>query len=125
MSSTVQTSPNERDVYSTNSKQILVTRDPVYTHPTIRQGHYIGRKPHNYLYFAIFVTFINPILGPIAILFALKSDSAYKEGDVNYALKWSNYAFLFGMISIVMSVIIGVALAFALTGPGLSGRHSY
>jgi len=119
------TTPNEKDVYTTNSKQILVTRDPVYVHPTIRQGHYIGPKPHNYLPFAIFVTILNPVLGPIAILFAKKSDSAYEAGDVNYSNKWSNYAFLTGMIGIVVSVIFGIAITFALTGPGLGGRQSY
>lgn len=119
------TTANEKDVYSTNSKQVLVTRDPVYTHPTIRQGQYIGAKPHNYLTFAIFTTIINPVVGPIAILFAKKSDTAYKNGDVNYSMKWSNHAFLTGMIAIVTSVILGVVIAFTLIGPGVSGRHSY
>ncbi|XP_005099153.1 uncharacterized protein LOC101852245 [Aplysia californica] len=119
------TTPAPPEVYSTNSKQLLVTRDPVYVHPTIRQGHFVGLKPHNYLYFAIVATLINPVIGAVAIVFALKSDSAFNDGDVHYATKWSNYAFLTGIIGIVTSVILGVAIGFALAGPGLRGGHSY
>ena len=62
--------PNQMDIYRTNSKQMLVTRDPLFVHPTIKQGHYIGRQPHSYFPLAVFVTIINPVLGPIALVFA-------------------------------------------------------
>lgn len=60
------------DLYRTSSKMILVTRDPVYSHKAIVQGQYIGPKPYNYLTLAILVTIINPILGPVSILFSGK-----------------------------------------------------
>ncbi|XP_059172106.1 uncharacterized protein LOC131953089 isoform X1 [Physella acuta] len=122
---TAMTTPVENDVYRTTSKQILVSRDPIYVHPEIIRGQYIGREPHTYLPFAIMVTIINPILGPIAILFAFMSKRSYRDGDLNYAYKWSNYAFLAGMITIVASSVFYIAIGFALSGPGLRGGHSY
>ncbi|KAH9518841.1 hypothetical protein Btru_006380 [Bulinus truncatus] len=119
------TTPVEDDVYRTNSKQILVSRDPIYVHPEIIRGQYIGREPHTYLPFAIMVTIINPILGPIAILFSFMSRRSYKDGDLNYAYKWSNYAFLSGMITIIASTLLYIAIGFALSGPSLRGGHSY
>ncbi|CAG5128266.1 unnamed protein product [Candidula unifasciata] len=120
------TTPFEGDVYKTGSKQILVTRDPIYVHPAVtKQGNYIGRQPHDYLPLAICVTVLNPLLGPIAILFAFKSSKSFTDGDIIYATKWSNYAFLTSMLVIVTSCLAYVALAFALSGPELRGGHSY
>ncbi|GFR81691.1 hypothetical protein ElyMa_000609900 [Elysia marginata] len=119
------TTVNQMDIYRTNSKQMLVTRDPIFVHPTIRQGHYIGRQPHTYFPLAVFVTILNPALGPIAIVFALMSRNSYRDGDLLYATKWSNYAFLAGMITIAASVIIYVTIFFAVAGPGLRGGHTY
>ena len=64
------TSPNQPDVYDTNTKQILVTRDPVFCHPAIRNGVIVGRQPHTYFPLAIVMTIVNPLLGPVALLFA-------------------------------------------------------
>lgn len=46
--------------------------DPVFVNRTVINGHYIGRKPHNYLPLAIVATILNPLIGPIAIVFASK-----------------------------------------------------
>ncbi|RUS75447.1 hypothetical protein EGW08_016797 [Elysia chlorotica] len=119
------TTINDKDIYRTNSKQMLVTRDPLFVHPTIRQGHYIGRQPHSYLPLAVFVTIINPVLGPIALVFALMSRSSYKDGDLPYATKWSNYAFLAAMITVAASVVIYIAIFFAVAGPSVKGGHVY
>ncbi|BFZ15957.1 hypothetical protein BsWGS_18996 [Bradybaena similaris] len=120
------TTPVGGDIYKTDSKQILVTRDPVYVRPAITKDViYLGRKPHDYLPLAICVTVLNPLLGPIAIWFAFKSSKSYYEGDVIYATKWSNYAFLMGMLIIITSCLMYIALAFALSGPELRGGHSY
>ena len=64
------TTPHQPDVYDTNSKQILVTRDPVYNHPAIRNGVIVGVQPKTYLVLAIVLTIFNPVLGPVAIIFA-------------------------------------------------------
>ncbi|KAK3787587.1 hypothetical protein RRG08_025917 [Elysia crispata] len=85
---------NELDIFRTNSKELLVIRDPLFVHPSIKDGHYVGREPHSYFPLAVFVTVINPALGPIALIFALMSKKSYKDGDLLYAVKWSNYAFL-------------------------------
>lgn len=70
------TSPNVGpDYYESSSKwskEILVTKDPVFVNRTVINGHYIGRKPHNYLPLAIIATILNPLIGPIAIVFASK-----------------------------------------------------
>ena len=61
---------NELDIFRTNSKELLVIRDPLFVHPSIKDGHYVGREPHSYFPLAVFVTVINPALGPIALIFA-------------------------------------------------------
>ena len=64
------TTPTQPDLYQTSGKQVLVTRDPVFTHPAIHQGHYIGQQPHSYLPLALIVTILNPLIGPFAIVYA-------------------------------------------------------
>ena len=58
--------------YNMGDKAILVTRDPVFVNKNIINGRYIGVRPHTYLPLALAVTILNPILGPIGILFACK-----------------------------------------------------
>ena len=53
-------------------KAILVTRDPVFVNKNIINGRYIGVRPNTYLPLAIVVTVLNPLLGPVGILFACK-----------------------------------------------------
>lgn len=64
------TTPVSGDVYDTNHKQILVTRDPVYCHPAIQNGVIVGRQPYDYLPLAIICAVFNPLLGPVAIVFS-------------------------------------------------------
>ena len=112
MSAQMTTTPND----SAKSEEILVTVDPVYKHPNIRQGHYLGPKPNSYLTLAIISTIVNPLLGPVAIYYAQKSSSAYNDGDIDNAKKWAKYAFRVGLGSIVFSVILAAILAIALVG---------
>ena len=71
------TTPNESQYYFDDSnawtKDFLVTRDPVFVNKTVINGEYIGRQPETYIWLAIFVTVINPLVGPIAILFSGKT----------------------------------------------------
>ena len=70
-------SANQTHVYETNSKQILVTRDPVYNHPAVHIGRngeviIVGQQPPTYLPLAVVLVIFNPILGPIALMFSCK-----------------------------------------------------
>jgi hypothetical protein len=65
------TSPSD-DVYDTSGKQVIVTRDPVFHHPAIKKGVIIARQPPDYLVLSIVMTVINPLLGPIALVFSCK-----------------------------------------------------
>ena len=53
-------------------KEILVTKDPVFVNKNIIDGRYIGKRPENYVVLAIIVSVLNPLLGPIAVLFSCK-----------------------------------------------------
>ncbi|XP_041366772.1 uncharacterized protein LOC121381514 isoform X2 [Gigantopelta aegis] len=119
------TTPVAGDVYRTPSKQVLVTRDPVFTQPTIYQGHYIGIKPPNYLWLSILVTIINPLFGPIALLFTYMSNRAYSNGDLKYSEKWSHYALLMSMITIVVSLVMYIAIGFALSPLSTKGGYAF
>lgn len=111
------------DLYRTSSKMILVTRDPVYSHKAIVQGQYIGPKPYNYLTLAILVTIINPILGPVSILFSVMSDRAYKRGDLSYSFKWSMHSFFWSVVTIVASIVLYMAIGFALSSINTRGGY--
>ncbi|OWF43307.1 uncharacterized protein LOC110459944 [Mizuhopecten yessoensis] len=120
--------PNDSEYYySDNSKwtkDILVTRDPVFVNKAVVNGEYIGRKPHTYIYLAIAVTVLNPLLGPFAIMFAVMSTRSYDDGDIKSAVKWANYSFMLGMMTIGISVILYIAIGFSLSGLGTKGGHA-
>lgn len=60
-----------KDIYSiTTSKQVLVTKDPIFVRKDVLNGRYIGRKPDNHMIVALFLCVFNPIFGPIALTFA-------------------------------------------------------
>ncbi|XP_064603472.1 uncharacterized protein LOC135468914 [Liolophura sinensis] len=117
------TTPNKIKYGMDMPKEVLVTRDPTYTHPAIVQGNYVGPKPHNYLPLAIICTVINPLVGPIAILFAVMSDRSYASGDLRYATKWSSYAFFTCIVSIIVSTVLGIAIGFSLSRIGQRGGY--
>ncbi|KAJ8298679.1 hypothetical protein KUTeg_022739 [Tegillarca granosa] len=106
-------------------KQILVSRDPVFVNKTVIGGHYIGRKPYNYLPLAIFVTIFNPILGPLGIIFSVMSNRSYYDGDLKYSQKWANYSFMCSMLTIGISIIVYIAIGFSLSEMGFRGGQSY
>jgi hypothetical protein len=53
------------------------------------------------------------------------SRRALNEGDLKFADKWGQYAFLMCMITIVASIVLYIAIGFALTSLGIRGGHSY
>ncbi|GAB1599830.1 uncharacterized protein LOC115217430 isoform X1 [Argonauta hians] len=113
--SLIRMTTENTDLYRTNSKMILVTRDPVYSNKTIVQGHYIGPKPYNYLPLAIFVTIINPFLGPVSIFLSVMSNRAYAQGDLKYAQKWSLNSFFWSTVSIVVAIVVYIAIGFSIS----------
>ncbi|XP_060070033.1 uncharacterized protein LOC132550052 [Ylistrum balloti] len=121
-------SPNDSQYYysdnSTWTKDFLVTRDPVFVNKAVVNGEYIGRQPHTYIYLAIAVTVLNPLLGPFAIMFAVMSSRSYDDGDVKTALKWANYAFMLSMMTIGISIIVYIAIGFSLSPLGTKGGHT-
>ncbi|KAL8593821.1 hypothetical protein ACOMHN_064018 [Nucella lapillus] len=119
------TTANQPEAFEISTKEILVTLDPVYSHPAIQDGHYVGRQPSTYLPLAILLTVVNPVLGPVALVFAYLSDRAFKRGDLPYANKWSRYTFLACMIVIIASLVIYVAIGFSLSKIRSSGGHSF
>jgi hypothetical protein len=63
--------PTVSDVYTlSTSKQVLVSKDPLYVRKDVVNGHYIGRQPENYMLIAILLCVLNPLCGPIALIFA-------------------------------------------------------
>lgn len=65
------TTPTQPDVYSiSTSKQVLVTKDPVFVRKDVLNGRYIGRKPENYMLIAMVLCVLNPLFGPVALFFA-------------------------------------------------------
>ena len=62
--------PTSGDVYFATPKQVLVTKDPVFVRKDVVNGHYIGQKPPNYMLLAIIMCVINPVCGPVALIFA-------------------------------------------------------
>ena len=101
---------------STKSEQVLMTEYPVHTNPTIRDGHYLGPKPNSYFPLAIISTILNPLLGPVAIFYARKSDTAYNDRDIENAKKWAKYAFRIALSAIVFSIVLAAVLIIALIG---------
>ncbi|XP_011436994.1 transmembrane protein 233-like [Crassostrea angulata] len=116
--------PDYYESSSTWSKEILVTKDPVFVNRTVINGHYIGRKPHNYLPLAIVATILNPLIGPIAIVFAIMSTRSYYDGDMKYAEKWADHAFMIAMATLGITIILAVAIGFTLSNVGTKGGHA-
>ncbi|KAL8568142.1 hypothetical protein ACOMHN_027665 [Nucella lapillus] len=119
------TTPHQPDVYNTNAKQILVTRDPVFRHSSIQDGVFVARQPPTHFLLAIIVTAFNPILGPVALIFSYLSQRAFLNADIKFAEKWSQYSFLMCMVTVVFSLILYLTLTFALSNMGYRGGHSY
>lgn len=118
--------PTHSDVYTiTTSKQVLVSKDPVYVRKDVVNGHYIGRQPDTYIIPAIILTVLNPIVGPVALVFAMMSDRAYQKGDVRYAQKWGGYALTACMCIFIFTVILYIAIGFALSPIGINGSYSF
>lgn len=52
------------------------------------------------------------------------SDRAYSAGDIRYAEKWGQYSMTACMLVFISSVILYVAVVFALSPIGVNGGHS-
>ena len=78
------------------------------------QGVPIGDKPNNYLVWAIIVTVLGVcfclpmITGIISIVFSVKVDSEWKNGNVEAANQASEKAKLFAIISAILIAVIWV-----------------
>lgn len=117
--------PTSGSWFMSTPKEVLVSKDPVFVRKDVLNGRYIGRKPPNYMLLALLVCILNPIVGPIALIFSIMSDRAYDAGDVKYADKWGSYAFTASMMIFIFSVILYVAIGFALSPIGTKGGHTY
>ena len=61
------------DIYTvTTPKEILITKDPVFARKDVINGRYIGKKPYNYMLLALAMVILNPLVGPIALVFSGK-----------------------------------------------------
>ena len=61
---------NNTDVFMTTTKDVLVTKDPVFIRKDVLNGRYIGRKPPNYMILSLLICILNPVVGPIALIFS-------------------------------------------------------
>ncbi|KAK3102835.1 hypothetical protein FSP39_014305 [Pinctada imbricata] len=124
----VQTNPNigpdHYEAASKWNKEILITTDPVFVNKAVINGRYIGRKPHNYLPLAILVCIINPIMGPLGILFSVMSNRSYADGDIKYSQKWASYSFMSSMITIGVTIFLAIIVGFSLSPLGIRGGHT-
>ncbi|XP_060597045.1 uncharacterized protein LOC132750969 [Ruditapes philippinarum] len=118
--------PTVSDVYTlSTSKQVLVSKDPLYVRKDVVNGHYIGRQPENYMLIAILLCVLNPLCGPIALIFAVMSERAYRRADIRYAQKWASYSITSCMCIFIFTVILYIAIGFAVSPIGINGGHSF
>ena len=73
--------PSSGSVFMSTSKQVLVTKDPVFVRKDILNGRYIGKQPPNYMLLALLICILNPVFGPIALIFSSKSFLIYLFTD--------------------------------------------
>lgn len=52
------------------------------------------------------------------------SRRSYNEGDLRYSEKWANYAFMWSMLTVGVTIVIGCAIGFALSEMSIKGGHS-
>lgn len=52
------------------------------------------------------------------------SDRAYAAGDIRYAEKWGQYSMTACMLIFICTVILYIAVGFALSPIGTNGGHS-
>ena len=52
------------------------------------------------------------------------SSRAYGDGDLKSSQKWSNYAFMVGMLTIGITIILGVAIGFSMSRMNIKGGHT-
>ncbi|KAH3830411.1 uncharacterized protein LOC127877577 [Dreissena polymorpha] len=118
--------PTGGDVYSlSTSKQVLVTKDPVFVRKDIINGHYIGKKPGNYFVVCLILSIINPVFGPISLIFSVMSDRAYNRGDLRYAEKWAQYTMTACMFIFIFTVILYIAIGFSLSTIGMNEGYQF
>ncbi|KAL4225207.1 hypothetical protein ACF0H5_015898 [Mactra antiquata] len=114
------------DIYTvTTSKQVLVTKDPVFVRKDVVNGHYIGRQPDTYIVISLILCVLNPLCGAVPLIFSILSERAYKNADIRYAHKWSSYAMTANMCVFIGTVILYIAIGFALSPIGIQGGHSF
>ncbi|XP_052802895.1 uncharacterized protein LOC128233058 [Mya arenaria] len=119
------TATKPQDVYTlATSKQVLVSKDPVFVRKDVINGAYIGQKPESYKIVCIFLMILNPVFGPIPFIFSVLSDRAYDRGDLRYAEKWAQYTLSACMFIFIFTVILYIAIGFSLSPLGINGGHA-
>lgn len=56
---------------------------------------------------------------------SVMSDRAYGKGDLRYAEKYGQYSMTACMLVFIVTVILYIAVAFALSPIGVNGGHSF
>lgn len=80
----------QTDLYCiSTSKQVLVTKDPIFVRKDVVNGRYIGRKPDNYMLVAMILCVFNPLFGPVALFFASKLKKEYLAEMVEVSASFS------------------------------------
>lgn len=56
--------------------------------------------------------------------FAVMSTRSYYDGDMKYAEKWADHAFMIAMATLGITIILAVAIGFTLSNVGTKGGHA-
>ena len=75
---------NTTNVFMTTTKDVLVTKDPVFIRKDVLNGRYIGRKPPNYMILSLIICILNPVVGPIALIFSSEYSRDFGPVDCNH-----------------------------------------
>lgn len=52
------------------------------------------------------------------------STRSYYDGDMKYAEKWADHAFMIAMATLGITIILAVAIGFTLSNVGTKGGHA-
>ena len=83
--------PTSGSWFMSTPKEVLVSKDPVFVRKDVLNGRYIGRKPPNYMLLALLVCILNPIVGPIALIFSSESFDLFLLFLVHMASRFTIY----------------------------------
>lgn len=64
------------------------------------------------------------VLTDFSMSFAVMSTRSYYDGDMKYAEKWADHAFMIAMATLGITIILAVAIGFTLSNVGTKGGHA-